>query len=265
MTIKRSLPASAIYRYYWGERDGYKIWVVDGNRVRLKLLREFLYGGNEQRYPFIPVGEIWIDNAVSCEEFELTLVHELNERDRMAKTGCTYLQAHNSSLAIEVKLRRKFGQICRDHEKSLPGMPVTDYENIKEIEDIPNTIHLRNIYRIPVGKREGIAVWIVDGYLVRKEIYPDFGFSGNDLSDHFIPPKEIWIDGQISCEETEYSIATELMERRLMAKHKGYEYSYETAIKDDKEKRKKMDRQVRRHPPVEIPHSSTRDSGVINP
>ena len=66
-----------------------------------------------------------------------------------------------------------------------------------------------------MGTREGISIWIVDGYLVRKNIYPDFGFSGNDLSCHFIPQKEIWIDGQVTCEETEYSIANELMERKL--------------------------------------------------
>jgi hypothetical protein len=91
---------------------------------------------------------------------------------------------------------------------------VTDHDNIKEIKDIPDSIRLQNIYRLPVGIRNGISIWIVDGYLVRKNIFPDFGFSGNDLSCHFIPSKEIWIDGQISCEETEYSISTELMERQ---------------------------------------------------
>lgn len=266
MIMKKKIAAvKGIYRYYWGERDGYKIWIVDGSRVRLKLFREFLYGGNEQRYPFIPKGEIWIDNAVSCEEFEITVAHELNERHMMAKFGWTYVKAHNSSLAIEVIMRRKFKKICRAHEGSLPEMPVTDYENIKEIKDIPDSVKLQDIYRVPMGKHNGIMVWIVDGYLVRQEIYPDFGFSGNDLSDHFIPPKEIWIDGQISCEETEFSIATELMERDLMSKGKGYSDSYETSIADDKAKRKKMDSLTRQHAPVAIPGSISRDAGVIDP
>lgn len=265
MKRKQSRFIDGIYRNYWGERDGYKIWIVDGNRVRLKLFREFLYGGNEQRYLFIPKGEIWIDNAVSCEEFELTIVHELHERHQMAKFGWTYDKAHISSLAIEVSLRRKFDEICRVHEKSLPKMPVTDYSNTKEISDITDKVQLRNIYRIPVGKRNGISVWIVDGYLVRGEIYPDFGFSGNDLSDHFIPPEEIWIDGQISCEETEYSIATELMERDLMSKGKSYGDAYETAIADDKVKRRKMDKLIQQQPPIALHQATSRDAGLIDP
>ena len=116
-----------------------------------------------------------------------------------------------------------------------------------------------------MGNRKDIMVWIVDGYLVRQEIYPDFGFSGNDLSDHFIPPKEIWIDGQISCEETEYSIATELLERDRMIKGTGYSDAYEIAIADDKAKREKMGRLIRQPPPVIIPDTISRDAGVIDP
>jgi hypothetical protein len=74
-----------VYRYYMGKEENYDIWIIDGNQVRLKIFSSFLYGGNEQRYPFNPKGEIWIDNAISCEEYYLTLAHELNERHLMAK------------------------------------------------------------------------------------------------------------------------------------------------------------------------------------
>jgi hypothetical protein len=262
---KRSGSVDGIYRYYWGEKDGYKIWVINGDKVRLKLYREYLYGGNEQRYLFNPKGEIWIDDAVSCEEFEMTLAHELNERHLMAKFGWTYDSAHDSSLALEVIMRHKFDRICSVHEESLPKMPVTDFENEKEIKNIPDSVKLQNIYRVPLGEREGIRVWIVDGYLVRKNIYPDFGFSGNDLAYHFIPSKEIWIDGQISSEETEYSISTELMERNLMSEGKSYDDAYETAIDDNRTKREKMDELVRHHSPIVIPDSTTRDAGQIDP
>jgi len=254
-----------IYRNYWGEKDGYKIWFVDGDLVRMRLYKEYLYGGNEQRYLFNPKGEIWIDNAVSCEEFTMTLAHELNERHLMAKYGWTYDKAHDSSLAIEVAMRREFERICRAHEDSLPAMPVTDFANSKEIRDIPDTVKLQNIYRIPIGTRNGIQVWVVDGYLVRKNIYPDFGNSGNGLAYHFIPANEIWIDGQISAEETEYSIATELMERDLMAKGKSYDDAYEEAIAADSAARIKMNILARKQPPIVIPDSTTRDAGMIDP
>jgi len=258
---KESIPG--IYRYYCGKKNGYDVWIVDGYKVRHKIYNSFLYGGNEQRYPFNPKGEIWIDNALSCEEFEMTLIHELNERHLMAKFGWTYYVSHDSSLRLEVKTRRLYDEICRAHEASLRKVAVTDHDNTKEIQDIPDSIRLQNIYRLPLGKRNGISIWIVDGYLVRKNIFPDFGFSGNDLCYHFIPPKEIWIDGQISCEETEYSIATELMERQEMLKGKPYSVAYEDAITENTRQRDKMALLIMKHPPLIIPDTITRDKGII--
>lgn len=254
-----------VYRYYWGKRNCYNVWIVDGYKVRQKIYNSFLYGGNEQRYPFTPKGEIWIDNALSCEEFEMTLIHELNERHLMARFGWTYQKAHDSSLQLEVKTRRLYEGICREHEALLHKVAVTDHDNIKEIKDIPDSIRLQNIYRLPVGVRDGISIWIVDGYLVRKNIFPDFGFSGNDLSCHFIPPKEIWIDGQVSCEETEYSIAIELMERQEMVKGKAYSDAYEDAVTENTLMRDKMSLLIRQHPPLLLPDTITRDAGLIDP
>jgi hypothetical protein len=256
---------SDVYRYYLGKKDNYDIWIVDGNQVRLKIFSSFLYGGNEQRYPFNPKGEIWIDNAISCEEFELTLAHELNERHLMAKFGWTYLTAHDSSLSLEQTIRHSNEEVCRAHEASLKKVAVIDYENIKEIKGIPDSIQLRNIYRVPVGTIEGITIWIVDGYMVRKNIYPDFGFSGNDISYHFIPSKEIWIDGQVSCEETEYSIANEMNERKFMLAGKSYDDAYSDAIDITWSNRQKMGKLAKSHFRLAIPDSLTLYKGTIDP
>jgi hypothetical protein len=260
---KESIPG--IYRYYVGKEKGYDIWIVDGYKVRHKIYNSFLYGGNEQRYPFNPKGEIWIDNALSCEEYYMTLIHEMNERHLMAKFGWTYYKAHDSSLMLEVKTRRSYETICRQHEASLPKVAVRDHDNIKEIKDIPDSIRLQNIYRIPIGNRDGVSIWIVDGYLVRKNIFPDFGFSGNDLASKFIPPKEVWIDGQISCEETEYSIATELLERRGMLAGKSYSDAYEDAITENTRQRDVMARLIAEHAPYVLPDTITRDKGIVDP
>lgn len=254
-----------VYRYYMGKKDNYDIWIVDGNQVRLKIFSSFLYGGNEQRYPFNPNGEIWIDNAISCEEYWLTVAHELNERHLMAKFGWTYIAAHDSSLSLEQSIRHKNELICRTHEASLGKVSPTDYSNIKEIQTIPDSIQIQNIYRVPVGTREGIAIWIVDGYMVRKNIYPDFGFSGNDQSYHFIPGNEIWIDGQVSCEETEYSIATELKERQLMEKGESYDDAYSGAIDITLKNREEMVKLAGSHFKIAIPDSLTRYAGTIDP
>jgi hypothetical protein len=260
-----SKKAADVYRYYLGKKDNYDIWIVDGNQVRLKIFSSFLYGGNEQRYPFNPKGEIWIDNAISCEEFELTLAHEMNERHLMAKFGWTYLAAHDSSLSLEQTIRRRNEEICLAHEAALKKVAVTDYENIKEIKGIPDSVQLKNIYRVPAGTREGLSIWIVDGYMVRKNIYPDFGFSGNDISYHFIPAKEIWIDGQISCEETEYSIAIEMNERKFMLAGKSYDDAYTDAVGITLSDRQKMELMAKSHFRLAIPDSLTLYKGTIDP
>jgi len=254
-----------VYRYDMGKVQDYDIWIVDGNQVRLKIFSSFLYGGNEQRYPFNPKGEIWIDNAITCEEYYLTLAHELNERHLMAKFGWKYITAHDSSLSLEQTIRKSNESICREHEASLKKVSPTDYSNIKEIKGIPDSIWLKDIYRVPWGTRVSIKIWIVDGYMVRKNIYPDFGFSGNDKSYHFIPANEIWIDGQVSCEETEYSIATELRERKLMMSGKTYDDSYSDAIDMTTADRQKMVTKALSHPLVTIPDSLTMYAGTVDP
>lgn len=254
-----------IYRYFCGVKDNYKIWIVDGNLVRHKIYKEFLYGGNEQRYIFNPKGEIWIDNAISCEEYDLTVAHELNERHLMAKFGWTYEAAHDSSLSLEQVIRHRNLVICSAHEASLKKVSVLDSYNKKEIRGLADSIRLQNIYRIPEGIRDGISIWVVDGYLIRKNFYPDFGFSGNDLAYHFIPDDEIWIDGQVSCEETEYSIALEMRERQLMIEGKSYSDAYEDAVQMVQKKRGIMERVAKSQLKVVVPDSLERDAGVIDP
>lgn len=254
-----------VYRYHCGKIGDYEVWIVDGNTVRQKIYKEFLYGGNEQRYIFNPKGEIWIDNAISCEEFDLTVAHELNERHLMAKFGWTYDMAHDSSLMLEQLIRHRNQKAATDHESSLKKVSVLDSYEKKEIRTLPDSVKLENIYRVPEGTREGISIWIVDGYMIRKNLYPDFGFSGNDLAYKFIPPKEIWIDGQVSCEETEYSIALELLERKLMAEGKSYSDAYEDAVQMVQDKRKVMEDEARAKLNIALPDSLERNNGVIDP
>jgi hypothetical protein len=183
----------------------------------------------------------------------------------MAKFGWKYITAHDSSLSLEQAIRHSNEEICLAHEASLKKVSATDFGNIKEIRSIPDSIKISNIYRVPVGEREGMSIWIVDGYMVRKNIYPDFGFSGNDLSYHFIPPKEIWIDGQVSCDETEYSIATELKERKLIEAGKSYDDAYSDAIDMTLNLRQNMMKLTKSHFKIALPDSVTMFAGTIDP
>lgn len=251
-----------VYRYYWGEKDGFKVWIVDGAKIRRNIFNEFVYGGNNERYPFVPEKEIWIDNSISSEEFETTLAHELNERNLMAKFAMTYYDAHDSSLAVEVAMRKGWQKICSDHEAGLPEVSPIDFDSTQEIENLPGLIKLKNIYRIPLGERNGVKIWVVDGYVVRRDIYPDFGFSGNDRAYHFIPKNEIWIDGQVTCGETEYSIALEMKERELMLQGKTYDDAYTEAVKISDKMRTDQMKLISSEPSIKIFDPPYRDVGT---
>jgi hypothetical protein len=251
-----------VYRVSVEKVDGKTIWIVDGAVVRREIFPEFLYGGNGERYLFVPKDEIWIDQSIAAEEFQYTLSHELHERDLMAQKGMSYADAHDSSLALEQKMRKNDLAEAQKHEQSLPRVSPTDCDNLKEISSLPDSIKLKNIYRVLIGKRDGIEVWIVDGAAVRRDIFPDFGLSGNDLAYKFIPRNEIWIDAQISCEETELSIISELKERQLMAKGIDYDSAYEQALKIVEQKRNLASKFVALHKPLEVPQNLVRDVGT---
>jgi hypothetical protein len=251
-----------VYRVYTENKNGKEVWIVDGLIIRGKIFDEFLYGGNSERYPFIPQNEIWIDNAISAEEYKYTLAHELNERNLMAKKGMSYADAHDSSLALEHNLRLNDKESSNKHEDSLTRVSPTDCDSVKEIAALPDSVQLRNIYRQFICIKCGISIWIVDGSVVRRDIFPDFGLSGNDLAYHFIPKNEIWIDAQISCEETEFSITSELKERELMAMGMSYDGAYTVALHDVTKQRNELSKISYRHKPVILPNNLTRDMGT---
>ncbi|MFI5144744.1 MAG: hypothetical protein ACHQJ4_04045 [Ignavibacteria bacterium] len=256
---------NGFYRFYAGQRDGFNIWIVDGALIRRTIFNEFIYGGNDERYPFVPDKEIWIDNTISSEEYEMTVAHEINERRLMEKFKMAYFDAHDSSLALELQMRRNFKKICEEHENGLKEVAPIDFDSTQEITDIPETIKLKNIYRIPLGERNGIKIWIVDGYAVRRDIYPDFGFSGNDKAYHFIPDKEIWIDGEVSCEETEYSIALEMKERELIDKGIEYDSAYTNAVQVSDKLREEQMLLCNSQKMISKPEQVARDTGIEKP
>jgi hypothetical protein len=255
---------SGVYRFINEIIKGYQICIVDGPMVRQKIYPEFLYGGNEQRYLFIPKNEIWIDNSISVEEYKYTVVHELNERHLMAVFGYTYSDAHDSSLRLERQMRINDEITSYKHESELPLVSPYDCDKIKEIPELEDSIKLRNIYLQLYSKRGDISIWIINGAIVRRDIYPDFGLSGNDLAYYFIPRNEIWIDAQISCEETELSIICELKERNYMLRGDNYDNAYVKALKEEDIIRKQKYNDVRNKPLIKINKAKERNIGTGN-
>jgi hypothetical protein len=81
------------------------VWVVNGRLVRSTFDIDFTEGGHDYVYEFVPSNEVWIDDAIVETERGYVLLHELHERNHMAK-GWPYSKAHADSSRIEYFCRR---------------------------------------------------------------------------------------------------------------------------------------------------------------
>ena len=90
------------------ETPDVKVWLVKGHKVRQELAMDFFQGGHGY-VPwfdrFIPVKEVWIDDALPVKERPAVIVHELYEREQMKK-GATYDKAHKGANVVESKARK---------------------------------------------------------------------------------------------------------------------------------------------------------------
>ncbi len=84
--------------------SGVSVWIVDGRLVRSVFDIDFTEGGHDHVYEFVPTNEVWIDNDLEAAERPYVLLHELHERNLMAK-GWTYDKAHEDSSKIEYHYR----------------------------------------------------------------------------------------------------------------------------------------------------------------
>jgi hypothetical protein len=90
--------------------NGINIWIVNGSLVRSVFDIDFTEGGHDYVYEFVPENEVWIDDAIVEVERGYILLHELHERNRMAK-GWPYNKAHAESSRLEYR--------CRHHPDEL--------------------------------------------------------------------------------------------------------------------------------------------------
>jgi hypothetical protein len=84
---------------------GLKVYLVDGKHVRDLYDSDFCQGGNGFAYPFIPKDEIWIDAAITEDEWHLIEFHECWEAEYM-RGGMSYDAAHNKIKELEDQIRR---------------------------------------------------------------------------------------------------------------------------------------------------------------
>ena len=87
-------------------KKGLSVWIVNGRLVRSVFDIDFTEGGHDYVYEFVPENELWIDDAIEESERGYILLHELHERNRMAK-GWPYDKAHAESSRLEYRCRHR--------------------------------------------------------------------------------------------------------------------------------------------------------------
>ena len=90
--------------------DTIKTYLADSGLIRGIFHNDWVAGGHDKVYDFVPPNEVWIDDDSTEEERPYITLHELHERHLMAR-GYPYLTAHGSACKIE--------QYCQKHPKEL--------------------------------------------------------------------------------------------------------------------------------------------------
>ena len=82
------------------------VYVVDGNVVRSLYKTDYTEGGHGYVYPWVPRGEIWIEESLDRRELPYIVAHEYLERRLMGDTHLDYDTAHEICSCVEFQLRK---------------------------------------------------------------------------------------------------------------------------------------------------------------
>lgn len=89
-------------------RRGLHVMFVDGSIVREYLDPEFVFGGHDHVYSYIPKGQIWLDVVTHPKEIPFVFEHEYVERELMSH-GMMYDSAHEYATIVDRESRRRLG------------------------------------------------------------------------------------------------------------------------------------------------------------
>jgi hypothetical protein len=99
------LPRDIYIKLYRTLADGTKVWLVNGEEVRNHTKTDFIEGGHDYVYDFIPDGEVWLEDGLNADEMPYILYHEVTERKLMKDKNMDYDSAHEIASEKEFKMR----------------------------------------------------------------------------------------------------------------------------------------------------------------
>ena len=104
---EHTLPRDIYIKLYRTLFDGTKVWLVNGEEVRNHTKTDFIEGGHDYVYDFIPDGEVWLEDGLNPEELPYILYHEVTERKLMKDKKMDYDDAHEIAADKEYEMRHK--------------------------------------------------------------------------------------------------------------------------------------------------------------
>ncbi|MCI0566339.1 cysteine peptidase family C39 domain-containing protein [bacterium] len=184
-----------------------KIRYVDGFRIRntypdFDIIESAATCSPKRSHgmPFIPKGEIWIDERYKKEVDFLLKIHHIEVKKK------------NWS---EARLREYLKKRLLPKKKALPQVA------------------------LGMQKHQTLNVCFVRGSLVRKHFDPWFIHGGHDLCYSFIPKNNIWLDAANHPRDVYYTLIHELEERKWMRQGLPYQKAHERATLKEARYRKK--------------------------
>jgi hypothetical protein len=88
--------------------DGTKVFIVDGDYVRDNISVDFVEGGHDLVYKFVPEGEIWVEKMIVGHDERMNMIHEIYEHTLMKHMKLSYDVAHDHTQTVEKILREHF-------------------------------------------------------------------------------------------------------------------------------------------------------------
>jgi len=83
-----------------------KAFSIDGDYIKNNYSMDFVEGGHDLVYDYVPNSEIWVDANINHNDFKFVLYHEFVERTLMDLKQLQYEDAHNIANYLEHEKRK---------------------------------------------------------------------------------------------------------------------------------------------------------------
>lgn len=220
----------------FGEKEGFKIFLVDGYKIRQFIDFDFTMGGHGLRYVYVPLNEIWIDFSNKDETREI-IIHEITEF-KLMKRGINYDLAHEQASLKEAEIRNKKIILPIGHHRQITSWSCCP-STLKIVFDYyKNKKNIKELIKGTECNEEGTLHKNIKKYL-KKLGYAFFEKEGANLKDieNFIQKGIPVIVGYEAYHGGHFSVVIGYNNKNFLLSDPAYDKKYKWIDKQDFDKR----------------------------